>query len=211
MASLRKTLPIPDGALVWSPKEATVPAPADVAPIAGLEKLAAMILKRLYLAGASIPKDTFRKLQIEGECLLGNEAASNATDFTRSVLDVLDVAGMRLRREKNVRHFVNSMVEYGLSSLLLFNSWPSGAVPFNGVVICATPSIRSELQGTLIAKENYPAIHWKQDSKGYNSADSHAIDIASRVLTLPVDQRYSSLDVDRLVAEVAQYFGLHHE
>src|SRR5439155_22175590 len=59
-ASLSKTLPLPDGGVLWSPHGFDLPREREMTKAhesAVLDRLSAMILKRLYLSGSAIAKD----------------------------------------------------------------------------------------------------------------------------------------------------------
>jgi hypothetical protein len=69
-ASLRKTFPMPDGAILWSPSGEKVPEPppATSEHLAAAElKLRGMVMKRQYLAGGPVVKQDFRALLDAGE------------------------------------------------------------------------------------------------------------------------------------------------
>ena len=102
VASLRKTLPVPDGGLLWSPRGLDVPRPAGGESQGAQLKLAAMLLKAAWLDGRPIPKDDFRTLQQRGEhTLLGSEAPASA--FTAAVLPLLDAPSLRRSSLHNAR------------------------------------------------------------------------------------------------------------
>src|SRR5262249_44040970 len=67
VTSLRKTLPVPDGAVVWSPRGENLPAPTGDESTAAQWKLVAMILKAAWLSGKTVSKAEFRSLQQTGE------------------------------------------------------------------------------------------------------------------------------------------------
>jgi hypothetical protein len=56
IASLRKTLPLPDGAIVWSPQHLPLPLPAPAPSLGAAQKLTAMLMKQAYLEGRDICK-----------------------------------------------------------------------------------------------------------------------------------------------------------
>ena len=70
-----------------------------------------------------------------------------------------------------------------------------------------TPKISAaKLREYLIENKVYAAIHWKQLNKGFNSGDDDAIGLSSRILTIPLDQRYTIDDVDRVVKLLADFY-----
>ncbi|GAB2614833.1 hypothetical protein Aab01nite_26970 [Paractinoplanes abujensis] len=200
VASLRKTLPVPDGGLLWSPRGLDLPAPsAGPAPGSDL-KLAAMVLKAAWLAGHPVAKDAFRALQQQGEhALLGSEAAPSA--FTAAVLPVLDIAGLRAAATRNAR-----ALEVLLPHQLLLaapGAHPRGAAPFRVQLLCPDEPARDELLRHLAGHGIYAPVHWRQPAGGFWSGDPEAAALAGRILTVPADHRCTAADVHRVAALLA--------
>jgi len=104
LASLRKTLPLPDGAVLWSPAGHPLPPMAPPTPNhdnAALEKFAAMVLKDLYLNGHPIEKDIFRKLWVSGEQKIATGGVSGMTEWTSSLLRAFPITLWRDLRQRN--------------------------------------------------------------------------------------------------------------
>ena len=81
MASLRKTLPIPDGAFIGSPRGLSLPRPdPSPSPGAGV-KLTGMMLKRAYLEGAPFSKDAYRRMEVQSEDLLSRDNRPRRVPF----------------------------------------------------------------------------------------------------------------------------------
>jgi hypothetical protein len=102
VASLRKTLPVPDGGLLWSPRDLDLPRPSAGDSAGAQLKLAAMMLKSAWIDGWPVAKDAFRELQSRGEReLLVSEGPISA--FSAAILPLLDVAAIRQRSVDNAR------------------------------------------------------------------------------------------------------------
>lgn len=203
LASLRKTLPIPDGAIIWSPQNRELPKPSLTESLGASQKLAAMLLKRAYLNGANILKDTYRLLQYQGERQLSSEAYAVASGFTSSVLECLNISKFRQQREANIRQFIQfSLTSPHSNWKPLFTQWPSGSVPFNSILLCKSHAIRENLRHFLIQQNIFPAIHWQQPFAGLSSNDFRAINLSSRILTIPTDHRYSSEDIRQIETKI---------
>lgn len=201
VAALRKTLPIPDGAIAWSPRGLPLPEPAAPPPAAALEKLAAMVLKRAYLDGGRVDKDAFRALQIEGERGLGLATGSAGSAFSRAVLGALDVDALNRRRAANARRFLERIADLGGDDVgPLCTEWPAGATPYNPVLVCRAARLRDELRDALRREGVYCAVHWPQPD-----GEPDAVDLAGRVLTVPLDHRYGDEDVIRVASLVDRF------
>jgi hypothetical protein len=107
MASLRKTLPIPDGAIIWSPQNLELPKPVMKESFGASQKLTAMLLKRAYNNGGNISKEAYRNLQIQGENLLSQETSNTASSFTTNILHCLNLPELRRKREANIQFFLD--------------------------------------------------------------------------------------------------------
>lgn len=206
MASLRKTLPIPDGGIVWSPQKLKLPKPVIGEPSGAYEKLIAMLLKRAYLSGANISKDAYRCFQIKGEEALNAETNSAASGFTSSILNSLNIYEIRKRRELNIKQFIQLLsLETDSRCQALFTNWQIDAVPFNSILVCESQEIRNKLRQFLICQNIFAKVHWQQPFKGFSSNDFTAIDLSNRILTIPTDQRYSFDDIERVATNVTHF------
>jgi len=209
MASLRKTLPIPDGAIIWSGKNLSLPKACKSESDGAYKRLSAMLLKRAYLNGGNVSKDTYRQLEIESHDSLNDVENDKISAFSANVLSSLDIKQFRGRREANVKHFLNlALSEQERNWQPLFSSWENGSVPFNSIIVCRNREIRDFLRQHLISKSIFPPIHWPQPHDGMTSKDLEAIDLSNRILTIPTDQRYSLNDVSRVVTIIKEFFSL---
>ncbi|MBU2666816.1 hypothetical protein KOI35_25220 [Actinoplanes bogorensis] len=186
VASLRKTLPVPDGGLLWSPLGLDLPAPTGRPSEGAHLKLTAMLLKSAWLDGHTAAKDVFRTLQQQGEhTLLGSDAPASA--FTTAVLPLLDIPAVRSASTRNAR---------ALSALLDLDwSVPEGAAPFR---VQLTSNTRDTLLAHLAAHGVFAPVHWRQSRDAFWSGDEEAATWADRILTVPVDHRCTPSDIHRL-------------
>lgn len=206
IASLRKTMPIPNGGIIWSPQNMKLPKASDLESPASYKKLTAMLLKRAYLSGANVSKEMYRRLEIESEEELDRETNYAVSTFTSTILNCLNITEFRRSRETNVKQFLNwSLMETHPNWTPLFTSWPAGSVPLNSIIVCQSAEIRDALRKYLISQNIFPAIHWQQTPDN-TSNDPLAIDLSNRILTIPTDQRYSGDDISRVAEKIADFF-----
>lgn len=199
VASLRKTLPLPDGGLLWSPRGLDLPRPRGAESPGAHLKLAAMLLKSAWLAGRPIPKDGFRALQQEGEhTLLGSTGPASAV--TTAALALLDVAGLRAASTRNAHALVAALAA-GTPPWQVLTGGPADAAPFRVQLVCPSQVVRDAVLTHLARHGIFAPVHWRQDRAGLWSGDEEAADLASRMLTVPVDHRCGPDDVRR-VADV---------
>lgn len=200
-ASLRKTMPVSDGAILWSPRGRALPASPDGAVAVGsVMKYAAMEMKAAFLSGAAVDRSTFRDLQLRGEAdLLAGPACRIGTWNVPMIRQGIPRL-WRQRRESNVRAF-SGLVDAMRGVRSLFNDWPSGHCPFNAVLLFGSQRDRDACQALLIAHAVFAPVHWAQPI----TANDRVRDLGRRILTIPVDHRYDLADVRR-VAEVLLTF-----
>jgi hypothetical protein len=204
VASLRKTLPLPDGGLLWSPRGLPVPAPTGPAGDGADLKLTAMLLKAAWRDGRPVPKETFRALQQEGEHrLLGSAGPASAT--TRALLPLIDAASLRDRATERARALA-AMLPATDPEWRVLPVGPAGTATFRVQLLCRTGEVRDALLGHLARHRIFAPVHWRQVRAGFWSGDEEAADRADRILTLPVDHRCTPDDVRR-IAEVLRVFA----
>jgi hypothetical protein len=203
VASLRKTLPVPDGGLLWSPRGLDLPRPSGPESPGAHLKLAAMLLKQAWLEGRAVPKEAFRTLHQRGEqALLGS--AGPASTLTTALLPLLNLAGLRATSTRNAHALIGALAVRSPGWQVLTGG-SAGAAPFRVQLLCASETERDALLAHLAGHGIFAPVHWRQDRDGVCSGDAEAVDLAARILTLPVDHRCGPDDVRR-VAEVLGTF-----
>lgn len=199
-ASIRKNFPAPDGAILWSPRHNPLPPEPENRNWSGSAlKLAGMIWKKEYLDTYKIDsalKDIVRKFQIEGEQLLSESENLSISPWSRSLLLKGFPENWRIQREKNVRLLLDFIKECN-NFKPLFSDWPLGHCPFNVVLVFNTEMYRETFRYRIISKGIFTPVHWALNSGN----DGHTLDLSRRILTIPVDQRYSANDM-RCIADV---------
>jgi hypothetical protein len=203
-ASLRKTLPIPDGALLWSPRG--LPLPEGQSKGEGdwdgsALKMAAMMCKAIYLQGEGSPelKPYFRNLQFEGEQRLRSSRISSISPYSHSYVAKGIPEQWRQQRLDNANHLRQRI--FGLPCAEpLFQSWPPGSVPFVFPLVFGSTAARDACQAHLRRNRIYCPVHWICDTN-----DAEALDLSGRILSLPVDQRYGRQEMNRLADVLSDY------
>jgi hypothetical protein len=197
-ASVRKTLPIPDGAILWSPKGLKLPSqPVDGDWDGSALKAAAMLYKMEYLRGAGTDelKRRFRDLQLKGEDLMRKSriSAISSSSFVYVAHGVPQA--WRHQRSTNARHLLNKLRHIEHIDCLI-SGWPDGSVPFALPIRFRSRRERDEGQSLLQQHKVYCPVHWVCYTR-----DVEALDLSARILSLPTDQRYGERDME-LMADV---------
>jgi len=195
-ASLRKTLPVPDGAILWSPhKLPMMPSNSGNDWTGSGLRLAASIWKADYLSGRAPleSKAAYREMQTGGTELLERSAISGISPWSAKYLQGGVPTAWRTRRRDNARKLLD-LLEGWRGAQPLFRDWPAEAVPFAVVLAFPSQAARDEHRAYLISRGVYCPIHW--DAPG--AASEEVRELASCVLTIPTDQRYSADDMQRV-------------
>lgn len=196
-ASLRKSFPVPDGAILWSPSNLILPDEPKQGDLTGSAlKLSAMILKKDYLAdGMESLKEVFREFQVKGEAMLADAPLKAISPWSRAILSFGFPVAWREQRRKNVQTLLAFISEVPTIQVL-FTEWPTGCCPFAAILLFPSCKIRDQYRMRLINARIYPAVHWNLGS----STSPAALDLSGRVLTIPVDQRYDDEDVKHIAS-----------
>jgi hypothetical protein len=189
IASLRKTLPLFDGAYVVG-----LAAPRLVGPertrttLSGL-RAAAMRSKDDYLrdgGDATVHLDAFREAdRIVADGLVPRPMSGES----RALLARLRYAEIGRRRRQNARLLVDGL--RALDLRVLFDPSGSSVVPSHVVLVVDQPRA---LQHALAARGIFCPIHWARPATVEMSV------WADRLLSLPIDQRYGPDDINQVVA-----------
>ena len=200
VASLRKTLPIPDGAVLWSPRGHPLPPLPDPAPADGVEaRLAAMTLKREWLRGASDDRDRYRRLELDAERRLGEAPPAAMSGWSEALLVGMPAGRWRERRRANHRLLADALD--GVRGARLLRPDPD-AVPFAGTLLCDTAAVRDGLRERLITARVYPPVLWPLEPAAVQGIPPEHVAASRRILSLPCDFRYGADDVRRLAGLV---------
>jgi len=209
LASLRKTVPVPDGGLLWSPKGLTLP-PVPQATThrstASLLKLAGMALKRLYLEGSFDDKDRARFLLVAGEENIAVGDISGMPSHTRALLESFPACAWRVRRRQNFNRLAAHLADD--QSLSIFQPIHDRAVPFSLIVRVSTHSAREELRNHLIRMRIYPAVLWSLEDPQVGGIRPEDFELSRQMLSIHCDARYSLADMDS-VGDAIRSVTLH--
>ena len=190
IASLRKTLPLPDGGVLWSPAGREIPASPMMTPAHGeavLQRLSAMTLKQLYLAGADVNKDGYRAVGIEGERRLAAGPISGISSFSEARLDSLPVDSWREIRAANLGTLRAALAADDRLEWL--------DVPFSAIALFEDHATRESVRQALIASRIYPSVLWPLDQPAVSWIPAEHVELSRRMLSIHVDHRYSAEDM----------------
>ena len=200
VASLRKTLPIPDGGVLWSPAGHKTP---SALPSSGIREQAAntkfigMFLKRQYLAGHKIDKADYRKLLIEGEKLIAVGEVSGMSNVSRNLIRFMPVETWRLCRQNNFKVMQRVLERVPYLRILGVGSGED-CCPFSVVLLFDSQKLRDYIRTNLITQQIYPAIFWPMDNQDDKEKMDNAVEQSTRMLSIHCDMRYDADDMYRV-------------
>jgi hypothetical protein len=196
-SSLRKTIPVSDGAILWSPIGHALTVAKEVDLSGSALKLAAMVWKRDYLEGAAYAADKscYREWQRAGEDAFGRSAIlSAASSWSRAYLADGVPESWRRRRTANVRRLLRSLEDWP-GAEPVFRAWPADGVPMAAVFCFPSAAARDAVRKRLEEHSVYCPVHWPAPA----DCELAVRELAATILTIPADQRYTGADMDRIV------------
>lgn len=191
-ASLRKTLPLPDGGVLWSPQGLDLPSvvgSTELRELASLRKQCAMLLKAMYLAGHAVDKDLYRRISIAAEEHIADGCPSGMTDWSTHLLSTFPIEEWREQRKRNFWALSAVLADDQRVELMRPRS-PDMACPFSGTLVFQSAGVRAEIRKRLISKNIYPAILWQLDTSVLAGIPARHIDLSRRILSVHCDARY---------------------
>lgn len=198
-ASLRKCLPIPDGGLVWSPcglRLPRVPVPDPRHDGAVLQRLAAMAMKRAYLAGEAIDKASVRALELASEARLLEGHHAPISTWSRLMIERLSITDLNEARCRNHAALRAALRDFEGVTVL---GPEEPEAPLAAVLRIADGCSRDVLRTHLTEKGIYTAVLWPMPHRKDGAAeDPRACDYSASTLAVHVDHRYTTGDMQRV-------------
>lgn len=190
IASLRKSLPIPEGGMLWSPIGLKLPS----APIVSEEneriatiRWNAMKLKARYLAGEAVEKVEFRKGYVETEEYFDHAQIRALDKASQEYLKTFDIRSWYNQKRENW-DLLKDIKKDGVRVICPENM---GCYPFSLILLFDIPEGRDRVRKDLIAHQIYPAVLW-------NVPDTASCEVKSfsrRMLSIHCDARYTADDI----------------
>ncbi|MFC4639977.1 hypothetical protein [Deinococcus hohokamensis] len=199
-ASLRKTLPLPDGGVLWSPRGRALPTVPPSAP-PPLTRIAAMLGKAAYLRGELFPKGQYREWFAQAEAELAGRRGVGLCEFSRNQLTQFDTVGWQAARDRNLRWLWARLTPSRHYSVL-GTSVTGGAM---GLVLhCRDGESRDQLRAQLAAHQIYSAVLWPLPDGVTADQFPQATAFQARMLFLHADGRYDEEDLSRVCERLEQ-------
>jgi len=201
VVSLRKTLPVPDGGALWSPRSLELPeerAPTAEHAQACLDRLSAMVLKAHYLQGHGVSKDAFRSLAVAGErAIATGRETSGVSPLTRARLAALPTTSWREARARNRAVLCTALGD--VRGVTVLDAPFAVTLIFDGD---GASERRNRARAALADARVYATVLWPLEAPVVAGIPAEHVDLARRVLTLHCDFRYTADDMLRVAERV---------
>ena len=193
-ASLRKSFPIADGGILWSPSGKNLPDAPLKSPFAmenAVRRFAAMDLKADYLKGKDIVKDSFLQEFRDTEDNFEKLPISAISEISKEIIGTLDIEQWMDAKKRNWTLLKQHMIPAESYRILEPETQDP---PFSMILLFKNSEIRNTVRSQLIQMEVYPAILWTIPSY----ADTESIEFGDRMLSIHCDARYSEEEIKEL-------------
>ncbi|MBO6169063.1 MAG: hypothetical protein J6O51_03740 [Bacteroidales bacterium] len=190
IASLRKSLPIPEGGMLWSPVGLELPMAPAVSE--ENEKIAAtrweaMRLKARYLAGEEVEKVAFRAGFVDTEEYFDRADVCALDVESQKFLQLFDIRDWYKRKWENWE-LLRDIKKDGVRVLRPENR---GCCPFSLILVFTTGEERDRVRKALIEKQIYPAILWNVPEV----TEGEVFKMSRGILSIHCDARYTKEDI----------------
>lgn len=189
IASLRKTLPIPDGGILWSPKGYGLPPVDDMDPepdALGALRYEAMAMKTKYIAGEDINKQEFLEQFRKTEEMFDTAGISHISKVSASIIGSMDILEWYSLKKKNYEALL-PLLKLPDDVEILPMTHHAGT-PFSLVLLFGTQERRDRVRKELISRSVYPAILWSITE----NMPEDVVSFGDRMLSIHCDARYTT-------------------
>ena len=190
IASLRKSLPLPEGGILWSPVGLTLPTAPESSEenerIASI-RWDAMKLKTRYLAGEDVEKSTFRAGYVDTEGYFDTAPVCAIDESSREYLRTFDIQDWYRRKRENWE----ILRDIKTNGVKVLKPEDYGCYPFSLILQFDSINKRDIVRKALIEKCIYPAILWSVPLTG----DGEIFVFSRTMLSIHCDARYSKEDI----------------
>lgn len=191
VASLRKSLPVAEGGVLWSPvghKLPDRPVYETDNQNTAERRWHAMRQKKRYLSGESADKESYRKEFISTESYFDSPHAVSIDTMSADYLQHLNLKDWYRRKLLNWQILANVQSQ---DYMVLCPESTDRCTPFSYTILCKSKDVRDSLRCRLIEHNIYPAILWAMP----HTVSCAVADFSSRMLSIHCDGRYSEGDI----------------
>lgn len=195
-ASIRKSMPIAEGGILWSPKNLSLPKDLECTSENNHfvdYKYRAMILKSAYLNGDPVNKEAYLKGFRECEEMVSCLKMSSVDNKSKKFIESFDFNKFNSIKLENWKA-LTTQLKPEIKIL-----WPEkeGDIPFSLILSFHTYSHLLEIRKALIDKNIYPAILWPQPEMD---------ELQDNYLSIHCDGRYNTSDMEYIAKTINEVY-----
>ena len=195
ISSLRKSLPLPEGGMMWSPKGHKLFFETSCSK--ENEQIAAtrwegMEMKAEYLAGVDVNKEEFRKKYIETEEWFDEAEPVEIDRRSRECITKQFDLNLWISAKRQNWKLLKDLINKEHCKILGVEH--ESCTMFSMVLLLGNKDKRDALRKQLIVDSVYPAILWNVPE----TASETSRDFSNRMLSIHCDGRYSEEDIKQL-------------
>lgn len=210
IASLRKSLPVAAGGVLWSPKNKKLPdgmkSTYECLEMTNI-RYEAMAMKSSYLRTTYATdkedadvKHIFREKFIESEEMIDNMSLSGIDEQSKNIANSLNIKQWTDFRVDNWQTAVRVLDK---RFVVLGSERTEVLQPFSLVLLLESAAARNALQNYLVKQKIYPAILWRiPDESDFIEAKA----FSERMLSIHCDIRYSRNDIIEMCNTINKFY-----
>lgn len=200
IASLRKWLDIPDGAIIVSDHQIEIPIAGEKTVFVEFKKKAS-VLKSMYLNGhCDVQKEEFLEMNNEAErYLYQNTQLSKMSEYSKKRINKVVIKKQFSTRQRNSEYLREQL---GTNCANLKIVLGKGMIPLYFPVYV---NDRKALQDYLIQNGIYCSILWKRMEDTLSIYDKDVSYIYEHLLAIPCDHRYTIKDMGKIVHYIKEF------
>ncbi len=193
LASLRKWVEIPDGAILVTKEKMSKFDKGSAANDYSLYYFVAQLMKTCYLKDKSLNKQDFLDFSKRGmESLFSDYEIREMSLISQRLFPNIDIERVVNIRKKNYSILYEKLQE--ISGIKAFVEPTDDLVPLGMVIACEH---RDSLINYLISHDIYCNIHWRQNQATERFEETSWL--AEHCITIPCDQRYNEEHMQYIV------------
>lgn len=203
VGSLRKFICISDGGIVITKNELNVEIKSEADELVVLNEKASY-LKKLYMEYKIDNKDEFRNYYVEMNKIFSkNDEIQKMSKNAKDTLLSIDIAFLKEKRRENYSFLQSNIINLSSKVESVLGNLKSGEVPLYFPVYLENREKRRKLQNQLAQANIYCPIIWPKFQL-IDCTNSNAKKIYDRILCIPIDQRYSTDDMEYIIDKVKE-------
>lgn len=199
VCSLRKWFAIPDGGVIYSQNSLAFCEYEKLDLNRNIDKAYGMLLKTLFLDKKMDTNLLYRKIFVETENEFDKSyQIKKISNFSKYLLNCYDISHLRTKRKDNYSQLLKEIELIGLkTSVRIEKEW----CPF---VLTININERDKFREYLMRNKIYCAVHWPLNGTPLHKNLS-ARKRSSRMISLPIDQRYGFKEMKYLAEVLKRY------